>query len=231
MRRLALVLVLLVVPTLLIAQDRDDRWREGDRDRDRYGRRYDAPRRNTFEITPFAAYRWGGTLFEDRTGLFGQDVDVASSAALGLNFGIPIGDTPLKLELMINRQDTYLTSGGGLFEPDTRIADFDITQYHAGLQIPFGDAYAAQPFVVFSAGVANLDPQVAGVSPENRFSASAGVGLKVPINRNVALRVETRGYFTSLGTDEDDDCGFRCDDEFGHDLYQGEVSLGLSIGF
>lgn len=230
MRRLALLLMLLVVPSSLFAQDRDDRWRDRDRDRDRHGRRYDYRRDDRFELTPFAAYRWGGTLFADRTDLFGEDADVESSGAFGVNFGIPIGDTRMKLELMLNRQETHLTAGGGLFDPDFRLADFDITHYHAGLQIPLGDSSNAMPYFVVSAGVANLDPQLNGVSSENRFSASAGAGVKVPFNDNLALRVEGRGYFTSLGSHDDNDC-FRCEDEWGHDLYQGEASIGLSISF
>lgn len=234
MRKLVLLLVLLIVPASLSAQDRDDRWRDRDRDRDRdrYGRRYDAPRRNMFEITPFAGYRWGGTLYADQSILFPEDLDVEESGLVGVNFGIPLGDTPLKLELMLNRQETNLTTGSGLFEPDFRVSEFDITHYHAGLQIPFGDIDAAMPFFVISAGIANLDPQIEGIAPENRFSASAGIGVKVPFNRNIALRIEGRGYFTSLGNNDDfdDDC-FRCDDEWGHDLYQGETTVGLSISF
>ncbi len=230
MPRLVLLLVLLVVPASLLAQDRDDRGRDRDRDRDRYGRRYDNRRDNLFELTPFAAYRWGGTLFADRTDLFGEDADVESSGALGVNFGIPLGDSRMKLELMVNRQETHLTAGGGLFEPDFRLSDFDITHFHAGVNVPLGDSYNATPFFVVSAGIANLDPQLEGISSENRFSASAGVGVKVPFNRNLALRVEGRGYFTSLGDHNNDDC-FRCEEDWGRDLYQGEASIGLSISF
>ena len=81
------------------------------------------------------------------------------------------------------------------------------------------------PFLVFSAGVANLRPDIPGVTAENRFSASAGLGVKIPFNRNVGLRIEGRGYFTSL--DGDDEC-YRCYDNYGDTLTQGETSIGLA---
>jgi hypothetical protein len=224
MRKLALVLLLFIVPTTVLAQeiDRDrDRWRE---------RRSFFPRENRIELTAFGGYRYGGTIYADRTDLFGIDLDVASRANWGAELGVPIGDTPMKLELMANRQNTHLTAGSGLFEPDERVADFDITYYHAGIQFPFTHSEHATPFVVLSAGIANLDPRISGVSAENRFSASAGLGVKVPFGRNIGLRVEARGYFTSLGSSNDDDC-FRCDYENDKNLYQGETNVGLVFSF
>lgn len=220
MRKL-LVLLLLLAPGTLFAQD----W-DRDRDRDRW-----SSVDNSFELTPFGGYRYGGTIFADQTDLFNRDVDVKSNPNLGLNFGIPLGRTPMKLELMVNRQSTELENGGGLFSPNTPVADMDITYYHAGLLFPFAMSRTATPFVIVSAGVANLDPQIRNVSNENRFSASAGVGVKVPFNRNIGLRLEARGYYTSMGNN--DRCS-RCSDyyyDYNHDLYQGETNVGLVFSF
>lgn len=76
-------------------------WR--DRGPDRYYRRYQD---NRFELTPFAGYTWGGTIFSDTTNLFTEDVQAASSGNYGVDFGIPIGYSNMKFELMVNRQDT-----------------------------------------------------------------------------------------------------------------------------
>jgi hypothetical protein len=217
MRKVALVVLLLVIPSSLFAQYRD-------RDRYRHYYRND----NRFELSPFVGYRWGGTIFSDTTSLFGQDVDSASSGHYGVDFGIPLGVSNMKLELMVNRQDTHLTTGGGLFEPDNRVADFHVTYYHAGLMVPFSESRNATPFFIVSAGVGNLDPDISGVSPSNRFSASAGVGVKVPVGDNFGVRLEGRGYFTSLGGE--DNCR-RCNDNSGHDFYQGEVNVGFVISF
>ena len=221
MRKVCLLalLVLAAAPSLF-AQP----WREG---RDRYRRRYD----NRFELTPFVGYTWGGTIFSDQTALFDQDVEAASSGNYGVNFGIPIGYSNMKLELMVNRQDTNLTTGGGgLFEPEHRVADFHVTYYHGGLLIPFSESRNVTPFVIVSAGVGTLEPDISGVSSSTRFSASAGVGVKVPVSQNFGVRLEGRGYFTSLPGDNFHNCRY-CNDNGGHDFYQGQVNLGFVISF
>lgn len=220
LRKLAFVVLLLSFAASAFAQD--DGWRD---------RRYRRPpqRQNLFELTPFGGYRYGGTIFADRSSLFNRDVDVASSADFGASLGIPLGDQ-LKLELMVNRQNTHLESGGELFAPDNRLADFDITYYQAGLQLPFRLSSGTEPFIVLSAGMANLDPKIEGVTAENRFAASAGVGVKIPVGQNVGIRVEARGYFTSLGNDDRRNCS-RCNYNYDHDLYQGETSLGVVFKF
>ena len=230
MRKLIVVLLHLI-PSSVFAQqsierDRDERWRE------RRAPRYAAPAWNRFELTPFGGYRYGGTLYADSSYLFDFDSELASHGNVGLNFGIPLGDSPVKLELMVNQQKTHLTAGSGLFDPGVRLADFDVTYYHAGLQVPIGDPLAPiAPFLVLSGGVANLQPDFDDVQSENRFSASAGVGVKIPFNRNIGLRVEARGYFTSLGNDDDClGCGYYYDDRY-ENLYQGETNVGLVISF
>lgn len=222
MRKSLLVLLLLTLSTTAFAQSRDDEdWRRR--------RAYDdAPRANAFELTPFLGYRWGGTIFADQTFLFGEDVDVAPSANFGVNFALPLGDTGMKLELMANRQSSDLETGGGLFEPDNEVAEIDVTYLHAGLQIPFARSRNATPYFIVSGGLANLDPQISGVSAENRFSASAGLGVKIPMSDILSIRLEGRGYYTSL--EEEDDCTI-CDYFYNEDFYQGEVNLGLAISF
>ena len=223
MRKAALLLLLLTMTTSAFAQDDDWRRRRG---RDDY--RDDTPRESAFEITPFVGYRWGGTIFANQTFIFGEDVDVEPSMNFGAAFGIPLGDSGFKLELMANRQSSELETGSGLFEPDNDVADIDVTYLHGGLQIPFARSRNASPYVIVSAGLANLDPQIRGVSAEQRFSASAGIGVKVPMSRALSFRFEGRGYYTSL--EEEDDCTI-CDYFYNEDFYQGEVNAGLVFSF
>jgi hypothetical protein len=220
---LALLLLLTALPTF--AQDDDDNWR---RRRPSYDDRRYSPRDSAFELTPFIGYRWGGTIFADQTFIFGQDVDVAPSANFGVNFAIPLGDSGMKLELMANRQSSELETGAGLFEPDDEVADIDITYLHGGLQIPFARSRNATPYAIVSAGLANLDPQILGVDAEQRFSASAGIGVKVPMSSALSFRFEGRGYYTAL--EEEDECSL-CDYFYNEDFYQGEVNAGLVFSF
>ncbi len=217
MRKLLWVFTLLLIPASLFAQD----WRRGYRDRGYAD--------NFFELTPFLGYRYGGTIYADQSRLFRQDVDVESSPNFGVNFAMPVANG-WKIELMVNRQDTHFTNGaGGLFAPNDRLADFAITYFHGGLQIPFAVSRAATPYFIVSAGIANLDPKVSGASSSNRFSAGGGIGVKVPINRNLGIRIEERGYFTTL-SNYGDNCR-SCYYTYNHDLYQGETNVGVFLRF
>jgi opacity protein-like surface antigen len=223
MRKVPFLLLLILIPTTLFAQSGDDdTWRRRRADDRRHSRE------NTFELTPFLGYRWGGTIFADQTFIFNQDVDVASSANFGINFALPLGDTGMKLELMANRQSSQLETESGLFEPNNQVADIDVTYLHAGLQIPFARSRNATPYFIVSGGLANLDPQISNVSAENKFSASAGIGVKIPMSDALSIRLEGRGYYTAL--EDDNNCNV-CDYFYNQDFYQGEVNMGLSFSF
>ena len=219
MRKLfVLILLILVVPTALMAQD-DWRNRRGRRD-DPYRRSWD----NAFELTPFVGYTYGGRLLADQTGL-AQNVRAESSVNFGGAFAIPIGYEGFKIELMVNHQPTHLTTGGGFFSPSDRVANFDVTYYHAGLIIPFSQSRSATPYIVVSAGVATLDPDIPGTTAENRFSASGGLGVKIPFNRNAGIRLEARGYYTALPNDNVYyTYTYR-------DFYQGQTNAGVYFRF
>lgn len=238
MRKLAVLSFLLFASSSLLAQSGDDRWRGDDtRDRDRRERirererdRDDrwSRRDNVFELTPLVGFRFGGTLQSEDTGLFLPDLDVASSASIGGIMSVPVGDSGLKIELSVNHQESELALEGDLFDPTDRIADIGVTYYQAGVRIPFATSRNAMPFFTIGGGIATLDPEFGGASSENRFAGSAGIGVKVPLNRNLGLRLEAKGYYTSLG-DEDDDC-FRCRDTT-RDFVQGETSIGVVFSF
>ncbi len=220
MRKAVFISLLLLIPAAsLFAQP----WRD----------RYYRPVDNRFDLTPFVGYRWGGTIYADQTNLYGQDVDLQSSANYGLSFGIPVSPTGLKLELLVDRQDTNVgTGGGGLFEPGSDFGNFHVTYFHGGLLIPFSQSRAAMPYVAVSAGITNLDPSTAGVSSSNKFSAAAGVGVNVPINRDMGVRVEFRGFYTPMGNNGGcSRCGYYNGDYYNHDLFQGETKVGLSFKF
>lgn len=217
--------VLLLFAALLIAPSL---FAQGWRDRG-YNNR---PRDNAFEIEPFGGYRWGGTIFADTTNVYGsQNVDLQSSGSLGVNFAIPTGVNGMKVELMVDHQSTSVGHGndGSLFGGGNNVGDIGVTYYHAGLLVPFNQGRGASPFFVVSAGFTNLDPKMSGVSSSNKFSASAGVGVKVPLNPALSIRGEIRGYFTAVGNNNG--CN-RCYNGYNtNDFYQGEANLGLAFRF
>ena len=217
MKKAVLVFVLALAAPAVFAQS----WRD---------RPYQRYTDNTFDITPFAGYRWGGTIYADQTSLYGTNADLNSSANYGVSFGIPVAPNGMKVELLVDRQDTQIGNGAGLFDSTGTFGDFHVTYYHGGLLIPFNQSRGTTPFVVVSAGIANLDPAMQGVSSANKFSASAGIGVKVPLNPNLALRVEARGFYTAMSNGSNcSHCYFT--NGYNHDLYQSEASVGLSVRF
>lgn len=222
MRKLAvLTLFVLSITTTAFAQDRDDDWRRR--------RAYDdSPNPDAVELSVFAGYRWGGTVFATSSLFFEDELQVEASPSFGADIAIPLGNSGMKLALMGSHQSSQLEVGGGLFDPDDDVADFDVTYFHAGLQIPFARSRNATPYAIVGAGVANLDPQIAGLSDETRFSLMGGIGVKVPFNRALSLRLEGKGFYTAL--EDETDCAI-CDYFVDENFYQGEVSAGLAISF
>ena len=217
MRKLFLIVALLLIPASLFAQD----WRRG------YGYRPYAD--NFFELSPYFGYRYGGTIYANQTQLFNQDVAVESAPNFGVNFAIPVSNG-WKIELLVDRQNTQFSGGGGgLFAPNNSLGDFDVTYFQGGLLIPFAQSRSATPYVSLDAGVANLDPRVSGATSSTRFSAGASIGVKVPINRNIGIKLEERGFFTSLNN-SGDNCR-ACYYTYNHDLYQGETNFGVFFRF
>jgi len=186
-----------------------------------------------FELTPTASYNWGGSLDASDSELFAADLEVEDDAAFGVTFDIPLSSN-IQLELLASRQSSRLTVGDGLFAGSAELADIDVTYYHAGILWQWGDRRVS-PFFTMSAGIATLDPDFAGASPEERFSVSLGGGVKVFVAEHIGFRFEGRGFFTDLGGSDDwndyYDCHGYDDDCNGNEFAQGQASAGLILAW
>lgn len=182
-----------------------------------------------FEITPFAAYHWGGTITTEVSDLFVADVDVEDSEAFGLIVDVPLS-YGLQLELLASRQDSQLELDSGLFDGDLTLADVTLDYYHVGLLWQWG-AGQATPFVVVSGGVTRLAPDVPGADSETRGSMSIGGGVKIFVNRHLGFRFEGRGFVTELSDEDDDRYCNRCYDDEDNNFTQGEARAGLILRF
>ena len=215
-----LILALLLLPGSLFAQY--DRHRDYSRNRDS----------SSIEITPFVGYRYSGTITRDVTSVFSEDVDIANNGNFGLAIDIPVAYSGIQLELLADRQMSHLTTGSGsLFGTTPNIADINTTYYHGGLLIPFSQTRTTEPFVAFGAGITNIKAILPGIASDNRFSANAAVGVKLRLNRNIALRIEERGFWTGLNNNNNDFCSACSALDRSNDLIQGETNVGLSFRF
>ena len=85
----------------------------------------------TFEITPFGGWRFGGGFADLETG---ADLDVDDSLSYGVILSIPWNDPPRsRVELIWSRQDTTV-SPPGASDP---LLDLDVQYLHIGGMVPF----------------------------------------------------------------------------------------------
>lgn len=186
-----------------------------------------------FEITPTAGYRLSGKIatFDERDDRFEDtDLEVEESNFYGAVVDIPLGQN-WSLELLANRQKSSFVLDEGLFEPEERLGDVEIGYYHVGLLYQWGRGQV-NPFVTAAVGLARIEPEARNLEGDDHFSGSLGGGVKVYFSRNVGLRLEGRGYWTSFESGIGDDDGFnrrrRRNEEA---LYQGEASAGLILAW
>lgn len=187
-----------------------------------------------FELTPQASYRWGGTISGDNNSLFNTDLKVDKGAGYGIALDLPLS-RDFQLELLAHNQSTDLRFDQGLFGGDVALADIDITYYHVGILWQGGNGQVS-PYVVASAGVTRLAPDVPGASSEERFSMSLGGGVKVFFDEHVGLRFEGRGFFTAIDNYDSGCYGNYCCDScydynYNDTLSQGQASLGLILAW
>ena len=132
-----------------------------------------------FEIIPFGGYRTNGDVSSNGRGFDRSSIDlqIKESELYGVAFDIPLA-VSLKLEVMVNRQESALEVDPGLVIPGFDLGDLSVTYAHVGLVWQRHQGQV-QPYAVVSGGLARLDPQFAGLDAEDRASASLGGGVKV----------------------------------------------------
>jgi len=179
-----------------------------------------------FEITPTAGYRFDGTVasYDDRGNRFdNRDLRLDGSGAYGVTLDVPLAYS-LQLELLANHQSSRFSDRG--FADRSRLGDVDLDFYQIGLLYQWGRGQV-NPYVAGSLGVARLQPKLA--ASDDRFAGTLAGGAKIFFNPHVGVRLEVRGYYTSLDTsfEEVDDRGSRFRRRVSTGLYQGEGSAGL----
>jgi hypothetical protein len=171
-----------------------------------------------WEVTPFAGYRWGGSVDSVDTG--GQ-VNFDSSPLFGVTVGRFFGEEK-RFELTWNHQSTELGS-------DAYGLEIDYLQF-AGVYEPLPKGKAGG-YVLASAGLARFDPS-SGSGAATYFAGSIGGGGRFRLGERTSWKVEGRlwGVLTAAGAGLH--CSGGCVFQFsGSGLLQFEITTGLAIGF
>jgi len=152
-----------------------------------------------FEITPYAAYRMGGS-FDEKDG--SGRVELNDSGAEGILFNIEANANG-QYELLYARQRTDADTQGFLVNDPT--IDMDIEHFHFGGTYLF-DGDNMRPFIALTLGVSRFDPELPGSESESFFSASFGGGVQLNASRRLGVRLEARAFTTFV----DDDSNIFC---------------------
>jgi len=180
----------------------------------------------SFEVTPFVGYRFGGDFRDSVTGA-GLDIDDSES------YGIVLGKNmspETQLEFLYSHQTTELKSTG-LFSA-TSLTDLDIDYYHLGGSYIWNPKRKMRPFIQASVGVAHLNPDRGGLGSETRFSFGIGGGLKYFLTKHIGLRLDGRALGTLLNSNSAVFCSGGCTINVqGSTLWQFEGNLGLVFAF
>jgi opacity protein-like surface antigen len=147
-----------------------------------------------FEITPFAGYRAGGA-FHDTSIDENRDIDEAASFGIALNLR---KDAETQWELTYSRQDTSIEPLAGATVPGALDLRVDYLQLGGTYFFSESDHQGFDPYVVGGLGITRFTPERAGLNDRIEPSLNVGIGMRVPVSKRVALRIEGRGYVTIL---------------------------------
>ncbi len=181
----------------------------------------------SFEITPFGGWRFGGG-FEDLE--TGADLDLEDSLSYGVILSIPWNDPPRsRVELVWSRQDTTVGSPG----TSDPVLDLDVQYLHIGGMVPFKTPNdRLETLISGGLGATFMRPGTDGADSEVLFSLSVGAGLLYHVSDHIGIRLEARGYYTFTEADAAIFCAGGCVIAFSTGGFgQGELTAGLQLSF
>ena len=183
------------------------------------------------EITPLLGYRGGGEFIDTETE---QKHTINSSEAYGLIIGFPY-QRGEQIEIYYSHQSSDLNSVN-IDIPAVTTGNTDIPliidYLHIGGTTPIYDEENLKTFLSGGLGFTYLSPDLRGLQSDLRASFSIGIGLKWPVTKNMALRLETRGLATLFNSNAALFCNGGCSLTVNGSLFfQAEVFAGLAVRF
>ncbi len=184
------------------------------------------------EITPLLGYRGGGEFIDTETG---QKHTINSSEAYGLIIGFPY-QRGEQIEIYYSHQSSDLNSVNinipALAVTNNTDIPLSIDYLHIGGTTPIYDEENLKTFLSGGLGFTYLSPDLSGLQSDLRASFSIGIGLKWPVTKNMALRLETRGLATLFNSNAALFCNGGCSLTVNGSLFfQAEVFAGLAVRF
>jgi hypothetical protein len=182
----------------------------------------------TWEFTPTAGYRYGGTVNSENGKFIAND-----GFAWGATVGYRVKPDGL-VEVVYSRQSTNI-----LFDADTAaertIGNAVVEYFQFGGALEFGHAERTKPFFALTVGTTHLAPESSEFGGEWLFSFGAALGIKTYLIRNVGLRAQAQLWMSTLSSDTEFWCtlpgGCVISVSNGTFFTQGEFSGGVMFVF
>jgi hypothetical protein len=141
------------------------------------------------EVAPLVGYRFGGDLFEF---VANRPVDLDGGPLVGGAVNVEMSQG-LWFEAQFTRQQVHVAVPAGTFTPP-ETWNVIVDQWLTGGRQEF-EGSRARPFL---SGLVGLTRIGANGDSEVRFTAGAGGGVRLPIQRRLALRLDSRVLATFL---------------------------------
>ncbi|WDE06189.1 hypothetical protein SG34_004460 [Thalassomonas viridans] len=182
------------------------------------------------EFTPFVGYRLDGD-FEQTDPLTGTETELSlkDKSSYGFIIAWPYSDQR-QGEFLISHYQTDFTSHNPVsFSANNKI---DVTYMQVGGNVPL--THGLVPLSLSGGlGLTYLAPKSSRFDSESKFSINLGLQTKLPINEQLAFRIDARVFATLFDSDGELFCSEQgCIASVSSDLWlQGEITAGLSVSF
>jgi hypothetical protein len=175
-------------------------------------------------ISPFAGYRFGGSLQSSSTD---AEVLIDDNLSYGIELDVDPMDSGLKFALLYSHQGTTAQLTDSLLNPNV---DVDVDQIMVGaIQELYDDKF--RPFVGAYVGATYMQPT--GYENDLKFGFGLAVGMNYYITKHFGVRLDLRGFGTLINGDT----GFLCADGSclvewsGSVMWQGEAAGSIFVTF
>jgi opacity protein-like surface antigen len=169
-----------------------------------------------FELTPFGAYRFGGSFaVEDSTDSY--DLEDSNSFGLILNFPHKANT---QWEVLYSKQAT--TAEFSAATPNDPLIDIDLQVLQLGGTYQF-DGDKVRPYIAATLGGTYARARSTGSGSDTFWSGSFGLGVLISPSSRVGLRLEARAYGTLTSSKTDLLCATGPDANFCAVRIEGEV--------
>lgn len=149
-----------------------------------------------FEIVPLIGYRFGGQL-QDSSVDAHRNIDPDLSYGLALNLA---KTWETQWELTYSRQSTTIEALAGAAAPEAVDIVVDYLQFGGTYFYSGEDHSGVDPYVVGGIGLSHFNPSGPGLDDRYEPSINFGIGMRIPLAKKIALRLEGRGYLTFMDT-------------------------------